>query len=269
MHILHSQISPAQPFVFVVAGAGGTGMRLIPPLAKLTRPGDAVAIFDPDIFEQRNVLRQHCVEADIGRPKAEVAAERYAKPDVEFSAFHTTLDGRTNPTVIPEGTNVIVCGCVDSGRARAGIRNFIAKLRNDRASVRVAYIDMGNETLVGQVLLELQGWAFKALSAKTGTMSDYLYHLHTTLDAFPQILVDPEAAEDTEGCGVRHDLQTVQANLMAATLGINYVGLLMTQQPIPHAGVVFSTDNAITPIHVKRTNELTHRAYADSTTAIK
>ena len=70
------------PVKIVMLGAGGTGGHIAPHIYRLLYALDRPARFiicDGDIVEQKNLVRQNFSEADLGRNKARVLAERYSR----------------------------------------------------------------------------------------------------------------------------------------------------------------------------------------------
>ncbi|MEN5060999.1 ThiF family adenylyltransferase [Luteimonas sp. TWI1416] len=72
-------ISPAEQAALrasriLVAGCGSVGGSLVESFARLG--GTAAVLADPEVFDDTNLNRQACVLTDIGRPKAQVLAER-------------------------------------------------------------------------------------------------------------------------------------------------------------------------------------------------
>ena len=70
-----------RPVKIVMLGAGGTGGHIAPHLYRLLHALDRpvkVIIADGDIVEEKNLVRQNFIAADLGRNKAQVLAERYA-----------------------------------------------------------------------------------------------------------------------------------------------------------------------------------------------
>src|SRR5688572_3687924 len=65
-----------RPLQIILVGAGGTGARMAPDIARLLNRGDSLIIVDPDTVEEKNLIRQHFVRPDVGRYKAEVVAQR-------------------------------------------------------------------------------------------------------------------------------------------------------------------------------------------------
>ena len=70
-----------QPIKVVIIGAGGTGGYIAPHLYRLLRTlGRKVRVIlcDGDIVEEKILVRQKFIEADLGENKAQVMAERYS-----------------------------------------------------------------------------------------------------------------------------------------------------------------------------------------------
>ena len=92
-----------RPVKIVMLGAGGTGGHIAPHLYRLLYALDRPARFiicDGDIVERKNLVRQNFSEADLGKNKARVLAERYSRVfglETEYvPSFIETLDGLTD-----------------------------------------------------------------------------------------------------------------------------------------------------------------------------
>ena len=75
------KFSQNRPVKIVMLGAGGTGGHIAPHLYRLLYALDRPVRFiiaDGDIVEQKNLVRQNFIEADLGENKAKVLAERYS-----------------------------------------------------------------------------------------------------------------------------------------------------------------------------------------------
>lgn len=130
-----------QPVQISVAGCGGTGSHLTDGLARLHRSlralgnphGLEVTVFDPDTMEPPNVTRQLFHALEVGANKAQALVHRVnTLHGVAFQAVPEAYEKR-HPVDI-------LVSCVDSRKARAGLRQ------------RDYLLDCGNGPDYGQVL---------------------------------------------------------------------------------------------------------------------
>ena len=103
--------------LIVIIGCGGLGGAVIEALARIGV--GRLRVIDGDAFEESNLNRQLlCAEASLGRPKAEVAAERIrainSTVDVEPVVAFLTED---NAPSLLEGADCVV-DCLDNLEAR-------------------------------------------------------------------------------------------------------------------------------------------------------
>jgi PRTRC genetic system ThiF family protein len=114
-----------------------------------------IYVVDPGRVKKRNIGRQAFYEGDIGKFKAQVAAERCSR------LFHRKIaycvqpfDGELIKESMDEGgeyrdrhfvANALMIGCVDNPWARRSI--------DDAVSYQNWYLDAGNSFQLGQVLL--------------------------------------------------------------------------------------------------------------------
>lgn len=170
------------PNSIVLIGAGGTGSRLLPPLAQLVRsmlnkfsPNSwiidlPIFIYDADVVEEKNLLRQNFISSDVGKPKAQVLANRYSNAlsipiysSVNF--FNMNSISRGNDCFSqgfqefqglsrPVFSNSIVILAVDNNEAR---REIVSALMcsdmgaRTESGLNLFIIDAGNEDAFGQV----------------------------------------------------------------------------------------------------------------------
>lgn len=157
------------PTSIVVIGAGGTGSRLLPPLAQLVKTSLRrfnpaamlekcdIYVIDGDIVEEKNLSRQNFIAPDVGRNKALVVAERYARafglniiPCTEFLRPETKpkFDGPAGEILFKTVfENAVVIFAVDSAKARKEILQFM----NHYCTSNLFVIDAGNEDDFGQI----------------------------------------------------------------------------------------------------------------------
>lgn len=197
------------PHDIFVIGAGGTGSRLIPMLAQFIRSitmgvaangwlnNPRIHIIDGDIVEEKNMLRQNFIAPDVGKNKAEVLANRYARAfGVNITALPkmlevTSANGLTTSpeleayldsliTATARETGVlsapVVIMCVDSVAARRKIlAAFLnsSRIQHNRENA-IFFIDAGNEDTFGQV-------TFYNSTLQTAEYPKELSHLKTGL----------------------------------------------------------------------------------------
>lgn len=266
---------PAKRLI-ILAGAGGTGARVAQALPKLLAPGDAIAVVDPDIVEERNLLRQHFTYEDVGKHKAEVVALRVQaalppafQESIKVFSIPTRLEAislNTLWTAMYEllggrdrAIYTICLGCVDRASARRALHDQSANLF--RGTSRI-WIDAGNGVRTGQVILSFSSMGVKFPMqilthrddygrATTTNHNDYKFAT-ASFDGVaryaPELLIDdPDDVEQAEGCALRLDTQSVSANQMAATLVISMLSTILSGGAVDHPHVQFSTD----PLMVK------------------
>ena len=166
---------PRQIFQKVmVIGCGGTGSRLVPMLTQFLRsitkehtPGGwletpTIYLVDDDVVETKNLLRQNFIEADVGKNKATVLAQRYGraygmnlvpvpKRINTGSLFEAVMEGTTDEYF--NGSNAMFILCVDSAKARRDILRLLESIPGESNGRSPFVIDAGNENNFGQVKL--------------------------------------------------------------------------------------------------------------------
>ncbi|HEX4812225.1 MAG TPA: HesA/MoeB/ThiF family protein [Nonomuraea sp.] len=108
----------------LVLGLGGTGSHAAWSLA--AAGVGRLHLVDPDVVELSNLNRQLLyTEADLGRPKSEVAAQRLraVNTDVEITAAACTVDGQERLAALADGFDVLAL-CADRPGEPYGIRTW-------------------------------------------------------------------------------------------------------------------------------------------------
>lgn len=164
--------SKSRPVKIVLVGTGGTGGYIVPQLYRLLYALDRpirVILCDGDLVEEKNLGRQNFIEADLGKNKAMVLAERYSNAfgietsyipqyveDEEMleelleplqypqNRYVTNRNGEAVQEVISE--IVILIGAVDNNRSRQVFHNVFQRAKE------LIYIDSGNSKASGQVI---------------------------------------------------------------------------------------------------------------------
>lgn len=231
-HIVDSSLLHRTVEVHVI-GCGGTGSAVVPGLAKIHRtmvalghPGGLrITIWDDDEVAVHNCVRQNFFEADVGRPKAAIMANRIAIAHspakiacvAKVERFTTERGQHTHPDFI--------VGCVDSKAARREIHTMVETHRDP-----VYWIDCGNESSSGQVIV--------------GQGGRDIWHaperLPLVTELFPEIA---SGAEDNQpSCSALQSVlrQGVLTNSMAATWALAWIDAALRHGRVDWCGVFFS-----------------------------
>ncbi len=172
----------------IVIGAGGTGSQVVPHLSRLvwdfnqqwelaagTKRRACLLIVDHDIVAEKNVrARQNFCPPEIGFPKAQVLANRYA---IAFGMRQDEIGALVRPfasEILSKrwGDLIILVGCVDTAAARAAITQCL-KLNPAGPVPHIWYVDAGNGFHWGQVFVgntatldELRGCLHERICAR-------------------------------------------------------------------------------------------------------
>ena len=218
-----------RPVKIVMLGAGGTGGHIAPHIYRLLYALDRPARFiicDGDIVEQKNLVRQNFSEADLGRNKARVLAERYSRVfgiETEYVPnFVETVDALMEliqPLDWKRDQNewktvkemVVLIGAVDNNRSRQVCHKAFSQ------SKELVYIDSGNGEFSGQVVC---GVRKNGRTVQKPVGSVYPELMRDKGDKFPTELSCAEAAQS--------DPQSMAANITAATAVVDMVYNILT-----------------------------------------
>lgn len=268
-----------RPLQVVLVGAGGTGARLGPDIARLLGRGDRLLVVDPDTVEERNLIRQHFIRADIGRFKAEVVAGRAtaaATPGVEVEPMImalTDLGQIPNRVLERHGTAIptLWVGAVDNRTCRkmaatafdAGHTGLWLDAGNDLRGGQVGMMGRWQIEEVSDPTLGKEAPAAKLLAACrrriTQGMAERAYPpeyyqltclpwlvVNTLREITPQVL-QPSKEEEakTPDCEIRLDTQSLAANVMAYACVVNLISRVLDGLPIATGAAFFSTMNTM------------------------
>ncbi|MBP5717482.1 MAG: ThiF family adenylyltransferase, partial [Abditibacteriota bacterium] len=159
------RFSATRPVKIVMLGAGGTGGHIAPHLYRLLYALDRPVRFiicDGDVVEEKNLVRQNFIPADLGENKAKVLAERYSTVfgmETEyvpnFVEDEERLKALLEPCVWKDSyyphreiirEQVILIGAVDNNKSRQLCHRVVYQ------SHELIYIDSGNGEHTGQVV---------------------------------------------------------------------------------------------------------------------
>jgi len=189
-----------------------------------------VIIADGDIVEQKNLVRQNFISADLGRNKARVLAERYA------AAFG--MEARYVPDFIEDEERLerlikhdhyfqqelsILISAVDNNKSRRLCHLVFTKAAN------LIYIDSGNGEYTGQVVCGIRR------NGKT--------YYKPVGDAYPDVLLDTDKYPTELSCAEAaiSAPQSIAANIMAAAAVVSYLYNILVLGSIETRSVTFST----------------------------
>ena len=243
------KFSQKRPVRIVMIGAGGTGGHIAPHLYRLLhaldRPCDVLIVVG-DIVEEKNLVRQNFITADLGRNKARVLAERYSSAFgmecsyiPEYMEDENGLIRLVTPRLIRNGVGfsngqiyqdrfyelVILIGCVDNNKSRQLCHRVFQKV------TPLVYIDAGNGEHTGQVICGVRAGKRTIFPPVAGLYPDIL----EDEDKYPSELSCEEMAVSSP--------QSVVANLTAATTVVGYVYNIVVRGELHTRSVHFSTTN--------------------------
>lgn len=227
-------LPPEAPMHLALVGCGGTGSHLAMSLARLAahmrgqgRPPLTLTFVDGDLVERKNVGRQWFAPHEIGRPKAQVLADRL---NAAFGLNIVALPMMATAGLLAEiqppyhGIGVLV-GAVDTASGRQALHEALT-----RSTWRL-WLDAGNERDWGTVLLgtttdvrQLRG-AFALGGACTALPAPTLRYPH---------LLDDEPAQATTDCAgaMAEGTQSLMVNQVIAGIAAQYLHALVIERRI-------------------------------------
>jgi len=247
------KFSLIKPVKIVMIGAGGTGGHIAPHLYRLLHTLNRytkVIVCDGDIVEEKNLVRQNFIAADLGKNKAQVLAERYASAfglEVsyvpEFIEDADRLAELINPYQVIEGLYSqqtieylpILIGCVDNNRSRQLCHQVFKMAKN------LIYIDSGNGEHTGQVVCGIRR------SGRT--------YYKPIGDVYPDVLMDTDKFPTQLSCAEAavSAPQSIVANIMAGTAVVSYIYNILVLGSIETRSVTFSTKTVnLKPVVVQK-----------------
>ena len=245
-----------KPVKIVMLGAGGTGGHIAPNLYRLSHTlgrYTQIVIADGDIVEEKNLIRQNFINADLGKNKARVLAERYAAAfgmEADYIPEFIEDRGKLAELVKPmtyspsqysnrtqEGLSILI-GAVDNNKSRQICHEVFMSAGN------LIYIDSGNGEHTGQVVCGIRRGGRTYYKPVGSVYPDVL----DDTDKFPTELSCAEAAVSAP--------QSIVANIMAAAAVVSYLYNILVLGNIETRSVTFSTKTMnIKPVLVKRSRK--------------
>lgn len=223
-----------------IIGCGGNGSHLVSDVARLISTLDkniSIILVDGDIVEEKNLIRQHFTQADIGENKAKVLAGRYSAAYGVDIGYHTEyLTEENAPQILSHISKPqLFITCTDNLKSR----QVVATQKGDM------WIDLGNEDRSGQV-------TFSSLKKKpyrsTLFLSGTSFPTPTVFELFPEMeeRAKQEVPINQRSCAemaAEAPEQVGFVNVMCAAIAKNYVHALLTQRPIKTYQAFFTLDN--------------------------
>lgn len=231
--------SQIRPIKIVMLGAGGTGGHIAPHLYRLLysleRPVRFI-ICDGDVVEQKNLVRQNFIEADLGENKAKALAERYSSVfglETEYVPSFVETEDALASLVTPQRFQtdymhfieeiVILIGAVDNNKSRKLCHTVFNKAKE------LIYIDSGNGEYSGQIVCGIRRSGKTFYKPVSTVYPDIL----EDTDKFPTELSCAEASVSAP--------QSIATNLMAATAVVSMVYNILALGALDVRMATFST----------------------------
>lgn len=209
----------------VLIGTGGTGGHVVPQLVRLiyslqNKKNISLTIADGDTVEPKNLLRQHFIEKDLGKNKAQVLAERYSRAfgiNVGFSDEYIRKPEDINTLFRYTGWGkkiLVVCG--DNHTLRQVAHEWFMNNQYHVGSYgyyEVIYIDSGNEEFDGQVVMGYKKYG-ELITPPIGLV-------------YPDIL-EPEVVRPVSCADVvEENPQNMMANVFAAAAVMSFLNNIL------------------------------------------
>ena len=235
------RFSRERPVKIVMLGAGGTGGHAAPHLYRLLYALDRPVRFiicDGDIVEQKNLVRQNFIPADLGENKAKVLAERYSSVfglETEYVPDFVESAERLKALVTPRQwrigcypgqirkEQVLLLGMVDNNRSRQLCHKVFYEMED------LIYIDSGNGEYSGQVVCGIRSGG-RTIYRPVGT-------------AYPDVLSDTDKFPSELSCAEASVSapQSIAANITAATAVVDMIYNILTLGESRVRQVTFAT----------------------------
>ncbi len=190
-----------------VIGCGGTGSQLIPRLAQLHKSmlalghpfGIDLTVWDDDLVQDHNCLRQNFFLPDCGHPKSTIMVNRCNL--AHQLSWHDEPRRFHREAIRHDNVDVII-GCVDSKSARREIDTFV---RNSYSEMY--WIDAGNDAASAQIVVGQYG----------KRIVDNPMRLPLVTELYPEIIDGPD--DNQPSCSAVDSIlkQGLATNAMAAS----------------------------------------------------
>jgi PRTRC genetic system ThiF family protein len=243
----------------IVVGCGGTGAYVIRDLTRFIYSLQTknypvnirLHLFDADIVEEKNLIRQNFIPRDLGQYKAEVMAKRYGTAfGINITAHREMLNYQSLRNL--ENTNMgtkLIIGCVDNNLARREIDRYM------RSRGNTYWIDSGNERQSGQVIC---GYGIMENVHINDIYRDNInntqFPMPSVTNLYPEILDETQdhVGDDNTSCAERAlvEDQNIFVNMTAANNVLNFSRQIILKEPITIGGLEFNIKGVNTVHHL-------------------
>lgn len=246
-------------YFFDIIGAGGTGGYVVRDLARflysLKAKGDTrefvINLYDGDVVEEKNLIRQNFIPKDIGKFKSQVLANRYtAAFGIQINAIteyanESNLYNDNQQNRHPSRDCRVVVGCVDNNKARRAIYQALMGTGSNRHDY---WIDSGNERKSGQVICGFKkGLRFYQGAIRTGDLpisNNTNFSTPFVTDIYPEILDESQddVGDDGTSCAERavEEEQNIFVNMTAAVHVLNFTRQIIRSESMSIFGLEFN-----------------------------
>lgn len=180
VHIVDKYLlSPANPVIVTLIGAGGTGSQVLTSLSKINtclialgHPGLFVKVIDDDTVTRSNMGRQLFTTEEIGLKKSVALINRNNRFfGTNWKAIPEKITTKSDAVTIRG--NVIIT-CVDSAKVRFTIAKILKGMKDKSISRDHPFywMDFGNTQDTGQVILSTIGNVKQPASTKYKTVAN-------------------------------------------------------------------------------------------------
>lgn len=241
-------LSPPNPILVNLIGAGGTGSQVLSALARINHalvamqhPGLFVRCFDDDVVKEANLGRQLFAPSECGQPKSSALIARINRFfGINWKSICTRFDENTVPPELLSSN--ITISCVDTAASRFTIAKTLRRLPiHQRHRDRCLYwMDFGNALQSGQVILSTVHPIKQPVSKQFTTIATL-----PPLTEEYKTLLQSAKEEDLPSCSLADALskQDLFINSSLAALGASLLWNLFRQGLIRHRGFFVNLEN--------------------------
>lgn len=252
---------PHIPQTVVIYGVGGTGSRIVPPVAQLmskmpTMINPELILVDFDEVEVKNLDRQNFAGSDVGKNKATALASRYAKAyTTKITPITVAAGGKEYAEAVQMfGVHDRLSGpalhiiAVDSAKARREILKSVlqAQAHSQHSSV---VVDCGNEDIFGQVSYFTTGRASMEVGMEMETVHNWYQGVIPGEIIISDLPFDVDFyANMQEGVSTRScaDLdQTLAINNMMASVAVAMIQNILMGKPMNYFRINIDLFNGV------------------------